>query len=244
MSERSGDLTDAIDRLMSAGSMVLGVDFDGTLAPLVDHPDDAVPDERALDLLRSISTRPDVLVAIVSGRGLADLRARVGEVAGVTYVGEHGNDVDGSSVEPNPTLDEAVALIDRLAAIHPGATVERKRQSVTFHTRSLTPAAKGEIASTIRTWADSRDDIALIEGKEVFELTAATGNKGDAMLRLAGEDPMIYIGDDTTDETVFEVLRARDIGVKVGEGETLAPYRVKDVAGVVRILEQIALASR
>lgn len=241
--ERSGDLTGAIDRLLSARSMVLGVDFDGTLAPLVDHPADAVPDQRALTLLRRIATQPDVDVAIVSGRGLADLRTRVGELAGATYVGEHGNDIDGSVMASKPVLDEAISLIDDLATRYPDAVVERKRQSVTFHTRSLAPEEKQAVAEATRSWAAPREDITLIEGKEVLELTTSSGNKGDAMLRLAGDRPMMYIGDDTTDETVFEILRPGDVGVKVGDGETLAPYRVKDVAGVVTILEQIALAS-
>lgn len=243
LSERPGDLTRAIARLLGAGPVVLGVDFDGTLAPLVDHPDDAVPDERAIGLLRSISARPDVDVAIVSGRGLADLRARVGEVAGAIYVGEHGNDIDGSVTTGHPVLDEAISLIESLSARHPDATVERKKQSVTFHTRSLPPEGKGAAAEAIRSWAAARGNIALIEGKEVFELTTASGTKGDAMIRLAGDRPMMYIGDDTTDETVFEILRPEDVGVKVGAGATAATYRIEDVAGVVRILEQIALAS-
>jgi trehalose-6-phosphatase len=71
----------------------------------------------------------------------------------------------------------------------------------------------------------------------------AARTKGDAILELAGGRPALYIGDDTTDETVFAVLGPLDVGIKVGEGETEAPYRVEDVDGVVTILEKIALAS-
>ena len=54
---------------------------------------------------------------------------------------------------------------------------------------------------------------------------------------------MIYIGDDTTDETVFDVLGPDDVGVKVGPGPTAAAYRVDDVSGVVEVLRALALAS-
>jgi trehalose-phosphatase len=96
---------------------------------------------------------------------------------------------------------------------------------------------------TIKAWVERHPEVGVIEGKKVVELTTAARTKGDAILELAGGRPALYIGDDTTDETVFAVLGPLDVGIKVGEGETEAPYRVEDVDGVVTILEKIALAS-
>jgi trehalose 6-phosphate phosphatase len=237
------NLTAAIERLLAHDEVLVGVDFDGTLAPIVEHPDLAEPDPDALRLVREIARIPRFQVAIVSGRSLADLRSHLGEIEGATLVGEHGNDVEGAEVKPSPELEAARDLVDSLQKRFPDAVVEKKQRSVTFHTRKLDRDEAKDAAAAIRQWIQNKEDIALLEGKEVFELTTATGDKGDAIRDLAGERPLIYIGDDTTDETVFQRLGPNDVGVKVGEGPTAASHRTEDIAGVVTILSQIALAS-
>ena len=236
-------LTAAIERLLTHDEVLVGVDFDGTLAPIVSHPDLAEPDPEALRLLREIARVPRFQVAIVSGRSLADLRSHLGDIEGATLVGEHGNDVEGAEVKPSPELESARSLVDSLQERFPDAVVEKKQRSVTFHTRKLDRDEAHDAAAAIRQWIEDNEDIALLEGKEVFELTTATADKGDAIRALARDRPVIYIGDDTTDETVFQRLGADDVGVKVGEGATGATHRVEDIAGVVAILSQIALAS-
>ena len=220
----------------------MGVDFDGTLAPLVKHPDLAVPDRRGVELLTTIaSLSDDIEVAIVSGRSLTDLRRRLGKIPGAVYIGEHGNDI-GDESPRGDELQEAESFVAGLARDMPAASVEHKRQSVTFHTRNLSEAEAESAAAAIREWCEDKTGITLLEGKAVFELTTATRTKGDAIRDLAAGRPIIYIGDDTPDETVFEVLGRDDVGVKVGSGPTSASHRVEDVAGVVGILEEIALA--
>lgn len=236
-------LDQALDRILGGGPFLLGVDFDGTLAPLVDHPDLAIPDSGALDALRSVAGSGDVEVVVVSGRALADLRERLGDIPGATLVGEHGND-NGGATGTNPVVADAEALIRKLAREAGGATVERKLHSVTFHYRHLDDETAHPFLARIREWAEGHDDVTVLEGKKVIEVSTAIRGKGDAIMQLAGERAVVYIGDDTTDETVFEVLRQGDLGIKVGEGPTAASYRVEDVAGVVRILKKIALASR
>jgi trehalose-phosphatase len=236
-------LTSAIENLLAHAEILVGLDFDGTLAPIVSHPDLAEPDPDALRLVREIARIPRFQVAIVSGRSLHDLRSRLGEVEGATLVGEHGNDVEGEQVKPTPELKAARDLVDFLQERFPDAVVEKKQRSVTFHTRKLDRGDANDAAIAIRQWIRDQDDITLLEGKEVFELTTATADKGDAIRSLARDRPVIYIGDDTTDETVFERLGPDDVGVKVGDGATAASHRVEDIAGVVTILSQIALAS-
>lgn len=237
-------LAEAIEDLVAHDEVLVGLDFDGTLAPIVEHPDLAEPDPEAIRLVREIARIPGFQVAIVSGRSLFDLRSRLGEIEGAIFVGEHGNDVEGVEVEPSQALVEAGELVDSLLERFPDAVVEKKRRSVTFHTRRLEREDGHEAAAVLRNWVAEKPDVKLLEGKEVFELTTATGDKGDAIRLLARGRPVIYIGDDTTDETVFETLGPDDLGVKVGEGPTAASHRVEDIAGVVTVLGQIALASR
>ena len=239
---RSLSLTEALDRVMSRDRVLVGIDFDGTLAPIVDHPDDAVPDQRAIELLKGLATRPDLDVAVVSGRALDDLRLRLGDVPGATLIGEHGNDIGESSSE-DPLIAEAAAMIDEIAD-RLGAIVERKQRSVTFHYRNLPEEVTERSLRRIRDWAQRHGRVRVLEGKQVIELSTATRNKGHAIRDLAGPAGVIYIGDDTTDETVFETLGPDDVGVKVGEGQSAATHRVEDIDGVVTILQQIALASR
>ena len=245
MSERIGSLTlaHAVERLTSNGDFLVGVDFDGTLAPHVDHPDDAAPDMRAIELLSVIASRPGIDVAVVSGRALDSLRARLGEVPGAILVGEHGNDL-GASSPPDPLIEAAVSLIEGIAEEAGGVTVERKPHSVTFHYRRLDDDEADGYLERIRAWASGHDRVSLLEGKSVVELSTATRNKGDAIRELARGRNSIYIGDDATDENVFAILGPDDVGVKVGDGPTAASHRVEDIDGVVAILEQIVLASR
>jgi trehalose-phosphatase len=234
--------SEAATRALDRGRVLIAVDFDGTIAPLVDHPDLAVPDHDAIVFLRLLAEGARTEIAVVSGRSLADLRARLGDVPGATLVGEHGNDT-GEEVEIGDTLADARAFVEVLRGGRE-IVVEQKAHSVAFHTRTLDAESKAHAVTMLRAWAAEHPDVTVLEGKEVIELSVADRTKGDAVLALAsGCDVVIYIGDDTTDETVFVALRADDVGVKVGPGPTAASYRVDDVAGVVDVLRALALAS-
>lgn len=236
-------LRQAIERLFQRRPLVIGVDFDGTLAPLVDHPDDAVPDEQARAHLRRLATRPGIEVAVVSGRALDDLRRRLGEVPGATLIGEHGNDT-GQVVPTSPALEESKKLVEHLVSDIPGSSFEVKPRSVTFHYRNVSPGGEIGALERLRAWVEGWSELSLLQGKEVIEMSVASRNKGDAISELAGgEAGILYMGDDTTDESVFAVLAPGDVGIKVGPGETLAAYRVDDVAGVVGVLGVIDLIS-
>lgn len=225
---------------MKRRRVLIGCDFDGTLAPLVSHPDLAVPDPRAPVLMERLAAMPGVRVVVVSGRALGDLRSRLGDIRGVILVGEHGNDV-GEDVEPSEELDEARVFVEWLHAHHPAATVESKPRSVTFHTRSLDDEQSNAVSLEVADWAAGHPGIGLLQGKEVFELTVATRNKGDCISELAADvDGTVFVGDDVTDETVFERLGPRDIGIKVGPGHTSAGFRVADIEGVMDVFELMA----
>lgn len=232
-------LKEALAAVMRLETVVVGTDFDGTLAPIVEQPDLAVPDRRAVNSLEALAEMPGVMVVVVSGRSLSDLRERLGEIPGVSLVGEHGNDI-GEEVRRPEVLREAIALVGELGETTPGAAVEIKQRSVTFHTRRVPEPVAAEAVAALRDWATGRGDITVLEGKEVLELSVGTRTKADAVLDVgAGADAIVFIGDDKTDETVFERLRPGDVSVKVGEGETAARFRVDDVSAVADLLETL-----
>ena len=80
-------------------------------------------------------------------------------------------------------------------------------------------------------------------GKDIVEFAVRHVTKGDALDRLRelrGADAVLFAGDDVTDEDAFRVLREGDVGVKVGEGDTLAGHRVSDPAALTDVLKQLA----
>lgn len=232
----------ALERLLERRPILIGVDFDGTIAPLADHPDLARPDPGGLSALTRLAGKPGLKVVMMTGRALAALREMLGApLPGVTLIGEHGND-SGGAVGPDHLIEETATLVRQLASSVAGAHYEVKPHSVTFHYRMVDSEQRTEPIARLRSWAQGRPEISLIEGKEVIELSTTTGTKGDAIASLArGANGVFYAGDDVTDETVFRILGPDDVGVKVGEGETAAAFRVADVAAVVELLEGIDL---
>jgi trehalose 6-phosphate phosphatase len=236
------NLEAAVERLMRLPRVVVGVDFDGTLAPIVSSPDLATPHPGAMNSLRLLAAASHVTVALVSGRARADLQARLGDLPGAVLIGEHGNDY-GRDEPADEVIADARAMLREVADGSPQVTIETKTRSVAFHYRNLGDADAAPFLDRIRDWAADHEVIVL-EGKKVIELSTATRDKGDAIQELADGAPVVYFGDDITDESVFEKMRPDDIGVKVGPGPTAAGFRVEDVDGVARILNKMALASR
>ncbi|MGY1690063.1 trehalose-phosphatase [Geodermatophilus sp. SYSU D01105] len=237
------DLTAALRELAGRRPLLVASDYDGVLAPLVGDPSEAVPSPGVAEALARVAARPGVVLALVSGRGVADLR----EVSGLTgpyrWVGSHGAEFDG------PLTGELAgrrdALAERLAplvAAVPGARLEVKPASVAVHVRQVADRAA---AATLLTEADAAADPSLTKkpGKEVLELAVTDADKGRALRRLrdeVGAAAAVYLGDDRTDEDAFRALLPGDVSVKVGEGETAARFRVAGLDVVVRLLEDLA----
>lgn len=221
---------------------LLFLDYDGTLAPIVDDPAQAVPHPDVPDLLRQLADRYPVVV--VTGRDLRALSRLIGGVR-VRAVGLHGAEEGWSdgTVEVRATEAHAADL-RRLRAAVPegeGITVEDKGAAFAVHYRHApdTEAARAALEHWVQ---DAPDALAAIWGKWVVELRAADISKGTAVRCHAAAHPdrtPVYLGDDVTDEDAFialQALRTPSVTVKVGEEESAAAYRVPDVEAVVAYL--------
>ena len=235
------ELTDALVRAAGVGVLLVASDYDGCVSPIVARPEDAVPEPAAL---------PDTVVAVVSGRERAVLAELSGLTAPVVLVGSHGSEFEsGFAVE---VTDEARALLTRLidelraiAAEFPGSTVEVKPASTVLHVRNASASDAVAALDRARTGPASWPGVHTTEGKAVLELAVIETSKGHALdtLRAAvGADAVIYLGDDVTDEKAFAHLRPQtgDIGIKVGEGDTAADYRIADTDDVATVLAFVA----
>jgi trehalose 6-phosphate phosphatase len=236
-------LAAALGELAGRRPLLVASDYDGVLAPLVGDPSAAVPSPGVGDALARVAGAAGVTVALVSGRGVEDLRTVSGLDGPYRWVGSHGAEYDGPLTgELAGRRDALAGLLAPLVAAVPGARLEVKPASVAVHVRQVAdPAA----AAALLASADAAADPSLTKkpGKAVLELAVTDADKGSAVARLREEldaAAVVDLGDDLTDEDVFRRLGAGDVGVKVGEGATAAGHRVDDTDGALAVLRLLA----
>ena len=243
MTPLPSDLAEALTALAGRRPLLVASDYDGVLAPLVDDPSAAAALPGVGDVLARLAAAPGVTVALVSGRGLEDLRTTSGFRGSFRWIGSHGAEFDGPL--GRDLTDQRNALRDLLApevATTPGARLEVKPASVAVHVRQVADrdsgrALLGRVASIVDPSLTKKP------GKDVLELAVTDADKGTALRRLRDELGVagaLYLGDDRTDEDGFRALEPDDVTVKVGDGDTAARYRVADPAGVLALLDHLA----
>lgn len=258
MPEAALEHLDEIAALVRHRQLAVFLDFDGTLAPIVDRPELAgidPPTRDAVERLARLCT-----VAVVSGRDVDDVRARAG-IKGIYYAGSHGFDIVGpgglhqqhaKGVEALPALDAAERELRSAVAAIDGALVERKRFSIATHYRLVAesdwPAVENAVDQALRRHPGLRKG----HGKKVFELQPDIDwDKGAAVdwllhkLELDTPDVLpTYIGDDVTDEDALRALAGRGLGIVVQDEPrpTAARYRLRDPDQVRVFLEALAEA--
>lgn len=219
--------------------MLVATDFDGTISAIVADPDAALLLPGAGAALAALAQNPRFAVAVISGRSLANLRARCA-IPGVQCVGGHGNERAGvRATHPQwGALPEAMA---RQAAEWPGAQLEVKPWSLTLHYRRAPQCGRAIAAYAGRLAAEN--GLRLVPGDGIAELLPPTAQtKGDAVLALRRErhcDLALYLGDQATDEDVFAAADAHLIGIRVGSGPTQAPLFLPDPPTAVCFLQRL-----
>ena len=250
----------AVARYVRAGGrLVLLLDFDGTLAPIVVRPERATLPVPTGKILRRLARRPGFVVGIVTGRSLADIRRRA-KVPGALYVGSHGLEYalpGGRPVrlvgrEYGPLLRQLRERVQRLLPKGPGLRWEAKPYSVALHYRQARSGDVPGILSVARRAAmEYHSAFRLQRGKKVVEFLPNVGaSKATAvraiLCKLQGKSRdaclRVYFGDDLTDEPVFREVGGEGWTVKVGRGRapTAAQYYLRSPAEVVRWLEWLA----
>lgn len=226
--------------------LLLGLDVDGVLAPIVGHPDEALLLDGVTDVVARLVSLDDVHVVVVSGRSMADL-GRFAFPGGVELIGSHGLEIDMplgvSDHDERARLDTASELAAAAAAgAGAGAFVEHKPFSVVLHVRQADPARGALAIEQLATAVAGQPGLVVKPGSGVLEVLARDGNKGKALTTVIERDgavTAVYVGDDVTDEDVFVTLRPGDVGIKVGPGTTAATARLADPAAVRVFLDAL-----
>ena len=257
------DLDAALATFAAAPARVVALDFDGVLAPIVPRPEDAAALPASRAALERLARDPGTHLGLVSGRAIGDPALRRAAPPSTAIIGSHGAeqglvDEQGQVAAGPPVLDdEQQALMRRLreetatlTATVAGSWAEEKPTAIVVHTRPVSDAAAA--AALERDAVDrfgSLPGVRAIAGKRVVELSVAHVTKGDAvaLLRtgfptreLPAGTPVLYIGDDVTDEDALRTLGPEDIGIKVGGGETAARYRLASPDAVADLLDRLA----
>ncbi|MPV48452.1 trehalose-phosphatase [Pseudactinotalea sp. HY160] len=254
------DLLRALADFARRPRVLVALDFDGCLAPLVEDPARARPTERAAAALAEFGRMDDVHLALVSGRPAADLVTLADPPAGTRLIGSHGAErarLEGVGVAHEPftltdaqreLLERVSAAAEEIAAGHPGAWVEHKPAAAVLHTRPLAPGPAAAATAAALAGPAGLPGVHPIRGNQVVELAVVPSTKGGALValraELAGDGdplPVLYAGDDVTDETALATLGDGDVGIKVGAAESVAPYRV---AGPEELASALAVLAR
>jgi trehalose-phosphatase len=241
-------------RIDSAEQLLLFLDFDGTLAPIVKRPAVAKLPAQTRSVLKKLKGLPRVVVAIVSGRSLQDLKPRIG-VDGVAYAGNHGFEIEAPGLQfEHPqalrlrdALVELSAQIASRAACLEGVEVEHKGFTTSVHFRRASRSTSGRLAAVMREVVAANDKRFVIQdGRKVYEIRPRIDwNKGHAVrllrihLGLAAGIPVV-IGDDATDEDAFAAFHdAITICVNPRQ-QSAARYSLADPDEVHEFLDWIA----
>lgn len=220
---------DKIKEKVTAKRLFVALDYDGTLTPIVEHPDLAILSDEMRSAVAALAKH--CTVAVVSGRDRKNVETLVG-IDGLSYAGSHGFDISGPagrliSGEQGtrflPVLNSAEKSIRGYLEQFEGALVERKKFSIAVHYRKVEKGRKHEVEAAVDRVLAAHSGLRKGSGKKVFQLQPEIDwHKGKALcwlmdaLDLDRPDVLpLYMGDDVTDEDAFRVLQDGGIGVLV-----------------------------
>jgi len=247
------DAMEEIKEEATGREVAVFLDYDGTLTPIVDSPDQAVLSDRMRAKVMTLAKL--CTVAVISGRDLQDVRKMVG-IEGIFYAGSHGFDIAGpkgrrkefqAAKDFLSPLNEAEGLLEGKLKKIEGALLERKKFSIAVHYRKVKEEEAERVEKAVDQVLAKFPRLRKSHGKKVYELQPKIDwHKGKALLwvldalDLKRADVLpFYIGDDTTDEDAFKAIRERGVGIVVtGRPRTTeARYALKDPDEVGKFLE-------
>ena len=240
-------------RLAETDSLLLLLDYDGTLVPFTPTPELARPDAEVVSLLRALAARPDTEVHLVSGRPQQTLEEWLGDLP-IWLHAEHGfvsRDPETRhwipAAEPGGAWREPVlAMLRETTQRTPGSLVEVKAAALAWHYRMADQEIGARRANELRLHLNqllSNQPVEILAGSRVLEIRPYGVHKGRIVPPLSPErlaaTTILAIGDDRTDEDLFNALPPEAITIRVGPGTTRARFRLDGVHAVRQLLHSL-----
>ena len=226
------------------------MDFDGTIAPIVDRAGDARPLQRSAAAFAGLAALPRTTTALISGRALASLRGVASPPVDTLLIGSHGAEAWLGPGSTELTLDEGQlellaevrGILEGIVEQAPGTLLEEKPAGVVLHTRQAEDDVAEDAVAAARAVLQDRKGVFLKNGKRVLETSVVNASKGEGVTflrQITGATAVLFAGDDTTDEDALARLEPGDVGIKVGLDFTQAQFRVEAPVHVAELLEAL-----
>jgi trehalose-phosphatase len=251
---------DNLENYITDKFVLLFLDYDGTLTPIVENPAKALISKKTRDLLKKLSVNPRCRIAIVTGRAAKDIKGKIG-IKNIIYASNHGLQIQGPKISFTAPLPANFRRVLRKIKSHlkktlrsvKGLLLEDKGVTLSVHYRLVNNQYVSFVVWTllkITTPYIHKKEIVVDFGKKVFEIKPPIEwNKGSAILWLLNKHKSafldrpilpIYIGDDTTDEDAFETLKDKGLTIFVGHPKkSHAKYYLKNTREVFRFLKTL-----
>jgi trehalose 6-phosphate phosphatase len=245
------DLARLDDALLGASRVLIATDFDGTLCSIRATPREVAVSSAMAGLLRRLDACDRIVLAVISGRALADVAGRLSLRA--IFAGNHGLEILGPGIEfrhpeaarLRPELEAARLELMDVASQWTGAWVEDKGLTLTLHYRNVDPAAQQVLLFAARgRMSRFSSELGMRAGRKALEIHPRIGwDKGSALqyiqLKTGVSSPSVAIGDDRTDEAMFRANRG-GFNIRVGRAaNTLADHYVSAPTEVALLFEHI-----
>jgi trehalose 6-phosphate synthase/phosphatase len=245
-------IADLIKKYRRAKNKLILLDYDGTLVNYTPVPKEATPDERLLGIIAKLNMKQGNRVIVITGRESTSIDSFLGHLP-IEIIAEHGaasktGNAWESRIENDLNWITGVRdVFEKYVLSCPGSFIENKKYSITWHYRLCDEnggwtKSRELIKELSKT--TGKDDLKIIDGNKVVEVTMAGVSKGAAAIQLINQkkyDFVLAIGDDKTDEEMFGALVGFEncYTIKVGAGETLAKHKLVNVPEVLLFLEQL-----
>ncbi len=245
-------LSSVLDDFKKAKKRLLFLDYDGTLAGFHVDPQKAGPDKEMYQLLDALNTLDNTDLYLVSGRDKDTftkwfLHKKYNMIVehGV-WISQNGKDFRMLENVKNDWMEKIRPVLESFVDRTPGSFIEEKTYSLAWHYRKTDPDfgnLRANELNTVLTSLIANDDLSVLNGNKVMEIKSSNVNKGRATVRVLGEDDYDFvfaIGDDWTDEFMFQELPESTVTVKVGRQKTSAQYYVDGIKYVRDLLKRFA----
>ncbi len=248
---RNSHQKEMLEAYKRSARRLIFLDYDGTLISFTKSPSQAKPSERILKILNTLTTEDHAEVVIVSGRDRMTLSKWFGTMP-LGLVAEHGAWLKQPAEEwkmlhdqSNQWKPQVLNILEQYADRLPGALIEEKEYSLSWHYRMADPEQSQIVARELTDHLLSFTEninLQVLRGNKVVEVRNIGVDKGRSALRwIQGVNPdfILSIGDDWTDEDLFRALPGTAYTVKVGLSQTFAKYNLHNPSDVLSLLERL-----
>lgn len=239
-----------LEDFSKAKRRLLFLDYDGTLAGFHVDPQKAGPDKELYKLLDDLSALKNTDLYLVSGRDKDTftkwfLHKKYNMIVehGV-WISQKGEDFRMLENVKSDWMEKIRPVLESFVDRTPGSFIEEKNYSLAWHYRKTDPDfgnLRANELNTVLTSLIANDDLSVLNGNKVMEIKSSNVNKGRATVRIMGEDDYDFvfaIGDDWTDEFMFQELPESAVTVKVGRQKTQARFYLDSIKYVRDMLKR------